>query len=85
MKRSVYFSTGFVLFIALVILWVPWLGETLFYSKGEPREAVVAVSMLNSGNWVLPVSCGTEIPFKPPFLAWLIAIFRRAVQRRRGQ
>lgn len=75
MKRSVYFSTGFVLFTALVILWVPWLGETLFYSKGEPREAVVAVSMLNSGNWVLPVSCGTEIPFKPPFLAWLIAIF----------
>lgn len=75
MKRPVYFSTGFVLFIALVILWIPWLGETLFYSKGEPREAVVAVSMLQQGDWVLPVSCGSDIPYKPPFLAWLIAIF----------
>lgn len=75
MKRSVYFSTSSVLFIALVLLWIPWLGETLFYSKGEPREAIVAVSMLQSGDWILPVSCGTDIPYKPPFLAWLIAGF----------
>ncbi len=73
MRRSVYFSTGFLLFIALVLLWIPWLGETLFYSKGEPREAIVAVSMIQSGDWILPVSCGSDIPYKPPFLAWLIA------------
>ncbi len=73
MKRPIYFSSAFVLFVALVILWIPWLGETLFYSKGEPREAVVAMSMLQSGDWILPVSCGSDIPYKPPFLAWLIA------------
>lgn len=73
MKRYVYFSSGLVLFVALCILWLPWLGETLFYSKGEPREAIVAMSMLSSGDWVLPVSCGSDIPYKPPFLAWLIA------------
>ncbi len=73
MKRAIYFSSGFVLFVALCVLWLPWLGETLFYSKGEPREAVVAMSMLASGDWVLPVSCGSDIPYKPPFLAWLIA------------
>lgn len=73
MKRPIYFSSGFILFLALVILWIPWLGETLFYSKGEPREAIVAVSMLQSGDWILPVSQGADIPYKPPFLAWLIA------------
>lgn len=64
-----------VVFVAMVILFLPWLGETLFNSKGEPREAIVAVSMLESGNWILPVNYGSDIPFKPPFLAWLIAVF----------
>lgn len=67
--------TATILFIGLCLLWLPWLGETPFYSKGEPREAVVAMSMLQSGDWILPVSCGGEIPFKPPFCAWLTAIF----------
>lgn len=66
-----------VVFIAAAILLLPWLGETMFNSKGEPREAIVAVSMLQSGNWLLPVNFGTDIPFKPPFLAWLIAIFAK--------
>jgi len=63
-----------VVFLAIAVL-VPWLGETLFNTKGEPREAIVAVSILDSGNWILPVSYGADIPYKPPFLAWLIAIF----------
>lgn len=63
-----------VVVLAAAVL-VPWLGETLFNTKGEPREAIVAVSMLESGNWILPVSYGEDIPYKPPFLAWLIAIF----------
>ena len=56
---------------ALTVL--PFLGETIFYSKGEPREAIVAVSMLQSGNWILPVNYGTDIAYKPPFLYWCIA------------
>lgn len=68
-------TPGLILFAALVVLWIPWLGETPFYSKGEPREAIVAMSMLDSGDWILPSSCDGEIPFKPPFLAWLIAVF----------
>lgn len=58
----------------LVALFVPFLSETLFTTKGEPREAVVAVSMLNQGNWILPVSFGADIPYKPPMLAWCIAL-----------
>ena len=62
-------------FLALlcVLVLVPFLGETIFYSKGEPREAIVAVSMLQSGNWILPVNYGVDIAFKPPFLYWCIA------------
>lgn len=37
-----------------------------FNTKGEPREAIVALSMLMSGDWVLPVSFGSDIPYKPP-------------------
>ena len=63
-------------FIALlsVLVIVPFLGETIFYSKGEPREAIVAYTMLKSGNWILPVNYGVEIAYKPPFLYWAIAV-----------
>ena len=63
-------------FIAIlsVLVIVPFLGETLFYSKGEPREAIVAYTMLQSGNWILPVNYGVDIAFKPPFLYWCIAV-----------
>ncbi|MBD5233640.1 MAG: hypothetical protein HDS65_05610 [Bacteroidales bacterium] len=64
-----------VVLIASFVLLVPWLGETLFYSKGEPREAIVGVSILEGGNWILPTNYGGDIPYKPPFLGWLIAIF----------
>ena len=64
-------------FIALlsVLVIIPFLGETIFYSKGEPREAIVAVSMLDSGNWILPLNYGTDMAYKPPFLYWSIAAF----------
>lgn len=64
-------------FIALlsILVILPFIGETIFYSKGEPREAIVAVSMLESGNWILPVNYGTDIAYKPPFLYWCIAAF----------
>lgn len=62
-------------FIALLsaLVIIPFLGETIFYSKGEPREAIVAYTMLKSGNWILPVNYGVEIPYKPLFLYWAIA------------
>ena len=50
-----------------------FLGDTLFNTRGEPREAIVAYSMIEHGNWILPVNNGDEIAFKPPLLHWLIA------------
>lgn len=62
-----------MLVAVMALLFLFFIVQTLFNSKGEPREAIVAVSMLQSGNWILPVSFGGDIPYKPPFLAWCIA------------
>lgn len=71
MTRLLAFS---LLLIAVALTFLPFLGCTPFYTKGEPREAVVALSMLKTGNWILPLSNGDVIPYKPPFLAWCIAL-----------
>lgn len=64
----------FLLGSMTALLLFTFLGYTYFNTKGEPREAIVAMSMLNSGNWVLPLNNGGEIAFKPPFFHWLIAV-----------
>ena len=61
--------------ILAVIMLVPFLGLTDFNTKGEPREAVVAYTMLENGNWILPINNGGDIPYKPPFFHWCIAFF----------
>lgn len=69
--RFVFWSV--MIISALTLL--PFLGNTDFNTKGEPREAVVAVSMLSQHNWILPVNNGFDIPYKPPFFQWCIAAF----------
>lgn len=64
---------GLVLISILTLL--PFLGMTDFHTKGEPREAIVAYSMLETGNWILPQNNGGDIAYKPPFFHWLIAGF----------
>lgn len=76
-NRSVSISLNgatLILLALLLVTFAAFLGQTLFNTKGEPREALVAVSMLNQHNWILPESCGTDIPYKPPMLAWCIAL-----------
>jgi 4-amino-4-deoxy-L-arabinose transferase-like glycosyltransferase len=46
-----------------------------FSTKGEPREAPVAVSMLETGDWILPKVYANEFAYKPPMMHWLIAAF----------
>ena len=50
-------------------------GLTLFHTKGEPREAIVADTMLDTNNWILPENIGGEFAYKPPFLHWCIRIY----------
>lgn len=58
---------------ALVLL--PGLGLKPFFTRGEPREALVAQSMFVSGDYVLPEGYGGTVPSKPPALHWGINLF----------
>lgn len=58
--------------VALLTL-VPFLGLTDFNTKGEPREAAVAATMLETGNWILPATDGGEFAYKPPMFHWAVA------------
>ena len=64
--------TTIVVLCLLTIL--PWIATGDFSTKGEPREASVAVSMLESGNWTLPKVYADEFAYKPPMVHWMMAI-----------
>lgn len=68
-KKSYFWPLAGLCVLSLFL----FLGLTPFHTRGEPREAVVALSMLQQGNWVLPVNNGVELAFKPPFFHWCIA------------
>jgi 4-amino-4-deoxy-L-arabinose transferase-like glycosyltransferase len=42
-----------------------------FYTRGEPREALVVREMYAGNGWVLPLRNGTTLPRKPPLFHWL--------------
>lgn len=63
----------YLLCIVCLLSLFLFLGDTWFNTRGEPREAIVAYSMLEHGNWILPINNGDEIAFKPPLLHWCIA------------
>ena len=63
-----------IVVIVAMLMLLPFLGLSDFNTKGEPREAVVALSMLKDGNWILPVNNGMDIPYKPPFFHYCIAV-----------
>src|SRR6516162_6585799 len=51
------------------------------YDKQEAREALVVWEINHSGNWILPLRNGKEIPSKPPLYHWLAAITSKAADR----
>ncbi|MDR2955736.1 MAG: glycosyltransferase family 39 protein [Prevotella sp.] len=81
MKKSHFLQTLYLqkplLLIVLIatIATLPWIGLGEFYTKGEPREAVLAVSMIEKGEWVIPSNYADEFAYKPPLNHWLIAGF----------
>lgn len=61
--------------VICIISVLPWIGLGDFSTKGEPREAAVAVSMIETGNWILPQVYANEFAYKPPLAHWLMATF----------
>lgn len=62
-----------ILVVICIVTLLPFIGLTDFHTKGEPREAIVSYSMLETGNWILPTNNGGDIAYKPPFSHWCIA------------
>ena len=63
----------FILIVVATLATLPWLGFSDFNTKGEPREAIVSLTMLQQDNWILPHNNGGEMAYKPPFFHWCIA------------
>ncbi|MDD2612725.1 MAG: glycosyltransferase family 39 protein [Bacteroidales bacterium] len=74
--QSIYLQKPVVcILLASMLLTLPYIGIGDFYTKGEPREASLAISMIQDGHWVLPVGYADEIGYKPPLMHWMIAGF----------
>src|SRR5205807_8438936 len=69
---------------ACFVLYFWDLGQAPFFDKQEPREALVVWEINHSGNWILPMRNGNEIPSKPPLYHWLAALASQAVNELDG-
>ncbi|RMF21103.1 MAG: phospholipid carrier-dependent glycosyltransferase [Deltaproteobacteria bacterium] len=69
--------TALVLSAAALLYW-PSISGTPFYTKGEPREAIVVQAIIDTGEFILPLRNGNEIPSKPPLFHWLGALVSAA-------
>ena len=70
---------GWLLLLPLLLtltslLYVVPISQVPFYTKGEPREAIVVQAIIENGDWILPLRNGHEIPSKPPLFHWLGAL-----------
>ena len=67
-------SVWLLLLLALVVLGAgiglrdPWPAD-------EPRFALIAKQMVESGQWLFPFRGGEIYPDKPPLFMWAIALF----------
>lgn len=78
--QTLYLQKPLILILLIAALsTLPWLGLGEFYTKGEPREAALAVSMIDKGEWIIPSNYADEFAYKPPLNHWLIAGFSIAI------
>ncbi len=67
-ERLFFWLTAIVLLFAGLGLRDPWPAD-------EPRFALVAKQMVESGQWLFPMRGDELYPDKPPLLMWLQAVF----------
>ncbi len=80
--QTLYLQKPLLLILLIAIIsTLPWIGMGDFYTKGEPREAALAISMIEKGEWVIPSSYADEFAYKPPLNHWLIAGFSLAINK----
>lgn len=64
----------FLLILLCGSLYFPYLGNTPFFDKGEPREALAVQDIVQRGEWLFPLKRATAIPSKPPLFHWSAAL-----------
>jgi 4-amino-4-deoxy-L-arabinose transferase-like glycosyltransferase len=75
LRRNRRFLRHEVLLIALCgVLYFPYLDRLPFFDKGEPREAITVLDIVERGDWLVPLRRATEIPSKPPLFHWSAAV-----------
>src|SRR5262245_15828463 len=62
-----------ILLVACGLLFFTGLGDVPFYTRGEPREALVAREMIRTGEWLVPARPDGELTRKPPVFYWAAA------------
>lgn len=72
-SRTPLLQSGLVAILLLAFL-VLSAKESGFITRGEPREALVAQSMFESGDWILPRRYGDVFATKPPLFHWAIGL-----------
>src|SRR4051812_31495083 len=77
-KPAVTRRKALLIFVALwAAIYLPGLGSTEL--KGEEgRRILPAVTMLETGNWLVPYVGGKPFLRKPPLMNWLIALSFKA-------
>jgi len=79
--NRLFILSVFFLILFCGLIYFKDLREAPFYTNGEPREAVVVQEMIHTGEWILPLRNGVELPSKPPLFHWLGAIASRIFGR----
>jgi len=62
-----------ILLVACGLLFFTGLGDVPFYTRGEPREALVAREMVRAGELLVPARPDGELTRKPPAFYWAAA------------
>ncbi len=69
LRSKLFWMLAVLCFLSLFL----FIGQVHFNTRGEPREALVGMAMLQEGNWTLPITNGVDIAYKPPMFHWAIA------------
>jgi 4-amino-4-deoxy-L-arabinose transferase-like glycosyltransferase len=59
--------------LACAVTYLTGAGDIPFYTRGEPREALVVREMVRGGPWLVPQRPDGELTRKPPLYYWTAA------------
>jgi len=62
------------LFLAALVIFAAGVGLRDPWPADEPRFALIALEMIETGNWLIPHRGGEAYPDKPPIFMWASAV-----------